>query len=35
MQRISRMTEPTRRTEMSVMNPYTHRGMESVVNRTA
>lgn len=35
MQRISKMTEPTRRTEMIVMNPYTHRGMESVVSRTA
>ena len=27
MQMISRMTEPTSRMEMPVMNPYTHRGI--------
>lgn len=34
-QRTSRMAQPTSRTEVPVMNPYTHRGTSSVVSRTA
>lgn len=35
MQMVSRITEPTSRMAMTVMKPYTHRGIESVTSRTA